>query len=253
MRTNARSMWHSEGIESGSNHRSAFTLLELIVTLAIVAALIALLLPARRGSREAARRTQCRNNLKQIGLALHNYHDVYQAFPPAYTVDETGQPLHSWRTLLLPYLDQKKLYESIDLSRPWDDPANAEAFKTVVPTYACPSAAIDPTQTTYLGMVGPDACLKPTEPRPIAEITDGTSHTILVIEASPQDAVHWMAPQDAGVRFLLSFKEESPFDHVGGTHALIADGSVQFLSATTPDETRQALVTVDGGETITDW
>lgn len=232
------------------NRRRAFTLIELLVVIAIIAILIALLLPAVQQAREAARRTQCRNNLKQIGLALHLYHDEYRSFPPAYTVDETGQPLHSWRTLILPFIDQQQLYDSIDLSKPWDDPANAEAFQTAVPPYICPSTTIDQFHTTYTGMVGPDAALPLTDGRPISEFTDGTSNTVIVIEAAEQDAVHWMNPQDAGVRFLLSFDEDSEFDHDGGTHALLADGSVQFLSAKMSNETRQALVTVAGGETI---
>ncbi|APZ94979.1 DUF1559 domain-containing protein [Fuerstiella marisgermanici] len=83
--------------------------------------LLAMLLPFNRGS-EAPRRLQCKNNLKQIGLALHNYHDVYEAFPPAFTVNSDGHPLHSWRTLILPFMEQQALYDSIDLSKPWSDP-----------------------------------------------------------------------------------------------------------------------------------
>ena len=73
---------------------------------------------------------QCANNLKQIALALRNYESVYHALPPAYTVDAEGKPLHSWRTLILPYLEQQALYDKIDLSKPWDDPANKEAYET---------------------------------------------------------------------------------------------------------------------------
>ena len=111
--------------------RPRITFLRLFLGLAIVFVLVALLFPARRGSREAARRTQCRNNLKQIALALHNYESHYHALPPAYTIDAEGKPLHSWRTLILPWIEQVNLYNSIDLSKPWDDPANAEALNTV--------------------------------------------------------------------------------------------------------------------------
>ncbi|MBC8288680.1 MAG: DUF1559 domain-containing protein, partial [Planctomycetes bacterium] len=79
---------------------------ETLVTLAILAILTALFLPATRTPREASRRSQCKNNLKQIGIALHNYHEDHGAFPPAYTMDANGQPLHSWRTLILLYLAQ---------------------------------------------------------------------------------------------------------------------------------------------------
>ena len=84
-----------------------------------------LLIPAVSSAREAARRMQCSNNLKQIALALHNYHSAYGTLPPAYTIDVDGNRLHSWRTLILPYMEQDALYQQIDFSKPWDDPANA--------------------------------------------------------------------------------------------------------------------------------
>ena len=106
------------GISRG-RRRSGVTWIEILIVLASLAALVALFIPfSRMGSagREPSRRSQCKNNLKQIGLALHNYHEKYQAFPPAYTVDATGKPLHSWRTLILPFVDQQALYDKIDLS-----------------------------------------------------------------------------------------------------------------------------------------
>ena len=75
------------------------------------------------------------NNLKQIALALLNYEQAHHALPPAYTVDAQGRPLHSWRTLILPYLDQESLYQTIDLSKPWNDPANAKALETSLPFF----------------------------------------------------------------------------------------------------------------------
>src|SRR4051794_27348607 len=121
--------------------RQGFTLVECLVVMAILAILIALLLPAVRSSAgPAARRAQCTNNLKQIAMALHNYEQVYNALPPAYTVDAVGRPLHSWRTLILPYLEQETLYQTIDLSKSWDDPANAGARETLLSTFHCPES-----------------------------------------------------------------------------------------------------------------
>ena len=134
------------------NRRCGLTLIEFLVVGAIIAILITLLLPAHRSAPKAGRRAQCRNNMKQIGFALHNYHDTYGSFPPAFTVDAEGNRLHSWRTLLLPYLDQKILYETIDLTKPWDDPANQEAFNTNLAVYQCPSAFLDSPVTTYHGV-----------------------------------------------------------------------------------------------------
>src|SRR5262245_5824738 len=117
-----------------------FTLLELLVVLGIIAALFALLLPATRTARPAARRAQCENNLKQIALALLNYEQDYHALPPAHTVDANGRPLHSWRTLILPYLEHEALYRTIDLSKPWNHPANAKALGTSVSIFRCPES-----------------------------------------------------------------------------------------------------------------
>jgi prepilin-type N-terminal cleavage/methylation domain-containing protein len=147
------------------NHRHApraFTILELIVVLGILGLLVALLLPVTRNAREPARRTQCKNHLKQIALAMHNYNDEHGVFPPAYLVDAEGQRLHSWRTLLLPYLDQKSLYEQIDLTKPWNDPVNAKAYAANPYGYDCPSADMPVNHTTYMAVLADNSCLQPT-------------------------------------------------------------------------------------------
>jgi len=126
-----------------------FTLVELLVVIAIIGILIALLLPAVQAAREAARRSQCTNNLKQIGLALHNYHDVHRSFPPLMVYQSalgpTGLPYHhSWLTKLLPFMEQSAIYQMMDPMLPaWDVAANAPMPFTQqqVPTLICPSDA----------------------------------------------------------------------------------------------------------------
>ena len=152
--------------------------LQILVVVGILAILVAMLLPTVRISREAARRSQCNNNLKQIALALQNYADVNGALPPAYTTDADGRPLHSWRTLILPYLEEKQLYESIDLTKPWSDPANAAAFKSSLYAYQCPSEIKSGNRTTYLAVLAPDSCFRETEPRKLAEVTPSIKDTI---------------------------------------------------------------------------
>lgn len=233
--------------------RRGVTLMELVIVFLILAVLVALILPSlSRGPavREAARRSQCRNYLKHIGLALHNYHDRYQAFPPAYTVDANGKPLHSWRTLILPYLDHAALYNKIDLSKPWNDPANADAYKIPIPAYSCPSASSLQTQTHYLAIVTAKSCLQPNQPRPIKEITDGTSNTLLVIEVPHDQSVHWMAPEDADEKLLESFGPQSKESHSGGRHGLLTDGTVRFLTQKIDRKTFAALCTATGNETV---
>jgi type II secretory pathway pseudopilin PulG len=232
------------------------TLFELafatVIMIAILGVIVAMLLPATRMAREPARRSQCKNNLKQIGLALHNYVDVYHALPPAYTVDADGKPLHSWRTLILPYLDEHQLYNKIDLRKAWDDPANAETFKTNVWAYRCPSAVGAEKHSTYLAIVTSNSCFRATEPRPLSEITDGAANTLMVIEVDAEHAVPWMAPRDADESLLLSLGASSNHSHTGGMHALFVDGTVRFLTATLPADKLRALISIAGNEPVSD-
>ncbi|HIE98390.1 MAG TPA: DUF1559 domain-containing protein [Fuerstia sp.] len=138
--------------------------------------------------------------------------------PPAYTVDAKGRPLHSWRTLILPYLDEQALYDSIDLSKPWDDPTNADAHEASLFSFRCPASDIPDNHTTYVGVVGANSCLHPSRPRPFSEITDGTSETLMVIELSSDQSFHWMMPRDGGAEFLSRIGAGSELAHRGGTH-----------------------------------
>ena len=212
--------------------------------------IIVLVLPSTRFTPSAMRRTQCFSNLKQIAIALHNYHDKYDSLPPAYTVDSNGKPLHSWRTLILPYLEQTALYNSIDLSKPWSDPVNAEAFKTTPQIYRCPSADLPPNYTGYLGVAGENGSFHPTNPRARSEITDGLSNTLMVIEVPQEKAVPWMSPQDADEHLILSISEKDTLAHTGGYQAAIGDGSVRFLSINLDLSTLRAIISISGQEDV---
>jgi type II secretory pathway pseudopilin PulG len=230
--------------------RSGLTLIELLVVIGIILLLGALLLPGTRNVREAARRTQCINNLRNITLALQNYHSTCSSLPAAMTTNVQGQPLHSWRTAILPFVDQRSLHESIDLSKPWDDPANARAASTKLEFFRCPSLEGPADLTSYLAIVGPNACLLPTGYRQFKDITDNKSDTLMVVEASADEAVSWMSPQDGGAEFVTGFGNDSHLLHPHGMIAAFSDCHVKLLSPGLSDEIRQALITIDGGETI---
>lgn len=140
--------------------RHAFTLIELLVVIAIIAVLIALLLPAVQQAREAARRTQCKSNLKQIGLAFHNYHDAYNALPPGNVTQPNGTGnRRPWTFSILPYIDQTSLF-NLSLTN------FTGAGATSVSVYLCPSdtvsglwAAAGTARSNYVGCFSPDGTL----------------------------------------------------------------------------------------------
>lgn len=228
----------------------AWTVLKIFAASFVGLILILLFMPQMTRGREAARRTQCKNNLKMIGLALLNYQDKYGEFPPAVLRDAEGNPLHSWRTLILPFLEQQALYNSIDLTKPWDHPVNLQASETNVAGYRCPSVSVPNGHTTYMALVGEQLALHPSRGRKMSEIEDGTTNTLFVVEVTRDRAVHWMEPLDIDAEVLLATAAEPGQSHMGGFQAVFIDGFARFLSSNTAPETLRSIATINGQETV---
>jgi prepilin-type processing-associated H-X9-DG protein len=202
--------------------------------------------------RGSATRTQCVNNLKQIALAMHIYHDRHNGFPPAYTVDKAGKPLLSWRVLILPYLEQEALYKEFHLDEPWDSPHNRALIERIPTVYRCPSVVsrrADTGKTTYLTPRGKSTIFAGPESTRISKVTDGTSNTILVVDAAGSHAVEWTKPDDWDVQAGLDLKVLFG-NHPEGTNFAFADGSVHFLKDTIAPSILEKLLTKDGGEVV---
>jgi hypothetical protein len=216
--------------------------------------LVALLLPAVQSAREAARRVQCNNNLRQIAIAFHNYHDVHKTFPPAYIPDKDGRPMHSWRVLILPFMEQQALYQQYRFNEPWDSVNNQLVTSTAIPAYKCPSAPGGPTETNYMVITGPGTLFEGAEACSIAKISDGTSNTILVVEVGGT-GVNWAEPRDLDARkFSPPFSPPRPDApgsyHPGGLNVGLGDGSTRFLGNSIDPAAVQGLTTRAGGEQI---
>jgi hypothetical protein len=213
---------------------------------------VALLLPAVQSAREAARRAQCTNNLKQIALAFFNYESANNHFPPQAITDSDGKPLLSWRVAILPYLEEAELYNEFHLDEPWDSPHNKPLAARMPRVFVCPSNPNpSDSETTYQGFVGKGTLLGDgKEGTKLAQIIDGTSNTLMVVEAP--EAVVWTKPDD------IPFDIETAPDeltkgksfHAFGFNAAFGDGSVRFIKQAIKPAVWKALITRDGGEVI---
>ncbi len=296
------------------NRRAGFTLIELLVVIAIIAILIGLLVPAVQKVREAAARTQCVNNLKQLALACHAYHDVNRrmaagqlnpgtadapagSFPGAVT----GRDRHPWTVLVMPYYEQQTLYNTlISQVAAGAGPWGAACRTTVIPTLICPSdpnggfVAGEGSAANYVGCFGStmysntgNGIFYPQSKTRMADITDGTSNTLLLGEILVGNGgddrrgriwnswagenffstlygpntlnadVCWTCgtvmtnnPCSANTSGIANNVQTSRSTHPGGVNSAMADGTVRFITNSIPTGTWQAISTRSGGEVI---
>lgn len=220
----------------------------------VIGILMAFSLNTRQAVRSAAYQAQSRNNMKQIGVAMHNYHSVYGCFPPAVVYDEQGLPMHSWRVLLLPYLDGREaLYDQYDFDQPWDSAGNLELLEQMPSVYfAMPSN--DRTTTSYVVIVGRETMFPPDDVMSIRDVTDGTSNTILVVEQN-ESGIPWTEPRDLDFEAMSTTIGDPQGDGIwsgiqGGTNVGMVDGSARWLREETPPEMVRAMLTRDGREIV---
>jgi len=219
--------------------RSGFTLIELLVVIAIIGILVSLILPAVQQARESARQSGCRNNLKQIGLALHNYHGSHRLFPPSSTSDveqggwivvPTSRHIHSWSSLILPYVDQVPLHDQINFNASSMAPANLLVGEMLPPVFRCPTysgakfsvdenysrlsprcaitnyASMGSTDVGHIyggnsGLLTPNGTMFPLSSTTIEAMTDGTTQTVIVCETREEEMMVWM---DGGTAALVA-------------------------------------------------
>jgi len=209
----------------------------------------ALLVEALRQLHGVSEERETTHQFKQILIAFHNYHDVHKGFPPAVFTDKTGKPLLSWRVHILPYIEQNKLYKQFHLDEPWDSEHNKELIARMPKVFASPVRPELARQgkTTYLVPIGKDTVFPGTTAIRFQDIADGTSNTIVLVDAAADRAVIWTKPDDLPIDLDNPSKGLSL--SVGKKFLVgIGDGSVRLLDSNISKTTLRAAFTRSGGE-----
>jgi hypothetical protein len=246
----------------GGNSVSRFKALAFCVLAVFGVGFCLLLLPCVQKVRDGEGWVQSQDSLQQIAHAMHTYHDIYKKLPPAVVTDKQGRPLYSWRVLLLPFLEEKGLYEQFHLDEPWDSPHNQKLLEEMPRCYLPQLGGNDPPGLTrYQVLVGPGTAFE----RPGLTLTpqdfpDGLASTLLVVEAG--EAVPWSKPAD------LAYNPKGPLPSLGGAFArpvhflcyevgrrpgftaTFADGNARFLRGDLDEPTLRGLITRNGGEMV---
>lgn len=199
--------------------------------------------------------TSCEDNLKRISAAFEAYRAEHGAYPPAYIADKNGVPMHSWRVLLLEYLDEHELASQYDMNEPWNGPNNMLLARQMPAVYGCPADhALEYNETSYVVATGVGTAFQGDKAMDPSKIRDGMANTLLVVEMA-DSSINWMQPRDydgdaEGWRINVSEHGLGSLHKDGGMHALLADGTVVHLSDNVPTDQLRAMATVDGGEKV---
>lgn len=200
----------------------------------------------------AAQTAQSGNNLRQIGIALHTYHDIHQSFPPAYVTDEQGNKLYSWRVLILPYLDQMAIYNQFDKSKAWDSPENLALSNMMLPVFVSPGEV---SGCSYFGVAGKGTVFEEGRAIKLSDVTDGTANTIGVVEVKGLNH-SWAEPFDIDIDTQFSLLAGQGVGQVPqpgvnpGIQMLRLDGSLMTI-INPPESMIRSMASIRGGEPLT--
>jgi prepilin-type N-terminal cleavage/methylation domain-containing protein/prepilin-type processing-associated H-X9-DG protein len=264
--------------------RTGFSLIELLVVIAIIGLLLSLLLPAVQAAREASRRLGCSNNLHQIGIGMHGYHDTYKRFPMGGLEMRSlrltnGSPRYphgvqlAWSACILPFIELQSIAKQIDYKKGFDSPENAQAASEIISTYLCPSVSRQSYATQgrgacdYGGIYGERIVSNNSPARGvliytqyvrIREITDGTSRTLMVSEDCQSQDMQWINGLNVfdvsyAINTAPAVDDDLHSKHMGGVNGLMADGAVRFLANEMDLQTLAAICTRNGDEAIGDF
>ena len=194
-----------------------------------------------RSQIEGARRGDCVMHLKQMSLALLNYHDKYGSFPPAVVKDSNGKPAHSWRVLILPFLGGEDLYQKYDFSEPWNGPNNSRLQSELPPhsssRYQCPSSGVRGTMTNYVAIIGPSTIWPENHPGTIMDDDMKEAQPEVLVVEVPGYEVNWMEPKDLSIDAAVSLLVEAHGDrgpiHPRGVHFADTAQNVRLFPKTT--------------------
>jgi len=229
---------------------------ESAVVAAALAVILMAFLPTVRFSQAAAKHSMCCGHFKQLSLALHNYHDTYGSFPPAYIADAQGTPMHSWRVLILPFIEESKLYEQYRFDQPWDGPNNRKLHSQMPRTFSCPSDASRLEGTTaYVAVIGTHTVWPGETCVSFNQVLDGTAASLLLVEVH-DSGIHWMEPRDLHVSQMApTINSERgqgiSSGHTNGANAALVDASLIFLPENYPADQLRKLLTIDDGAVVT--
>jgi hypothetical protein len=205
---------------------------------------------------ESGRILQCQQNLRAIGQAMKEYHHAFGRFPPAYLPDRNGRPAHSWRVLLLPYLDHEKTYKQYRFDEPWNSAHNWKLLSEsgAASLFHCPADSEKREQTSYVMIVGSGTISDGPRGVRLKDITDGSGYTIMVVEMAVSD-IHWAEPRDLKAEDMSYQINDTKgrgirSGHAEGAYVLYCDGAVGILSTSEKPEIVKALTTIAGGEDV---